>query len=530
MIENRPADPLRADGLQQQPARYVYLTVLLLIAATTLRLWYVAAGALDLAPDEAHYWEWSRRLDWSYYSKGPAVAYLIAAFTRCGSSTDFFVRLPAVLLSFGTGVLVYLLAHDLFASQRAGFLAVLACSANPLFAAGSILTTIDAPLGFFWSAAGFAAWKAVRSRVARARLAWWCVFGVALGLGVLSKYTMLLIVPCVGAYLLIAPAARRCLREPAPYVALSIACFLCIPVVVWNAQHDWVTLRHVGALAGLTSAATEDAAHFTAKTFFEFLGSQFGVVSPVLFVALVVAMITSGQRGLWERRDEYLFPCLLAAPPLAFFLLWSLYEKVEGNWAAPAYVTATVALAGLWNEQLARAPRVAVKRIVLVLLPGFLMVVLAHFPGLPRYVGLTLPPRVDLTRRLDGWKELGRAVGAVLQETRDENLFLFSEHYQIASELAFYVPGQPRVYNIDAGRRMNQYDIWGGLERLRGRDGLFVTYGDWSAPPPVQEACEALQKLQVVETSHLGQPGQTFSIFRCVRYKGLSSAPSRTAF
>jgi undecaprenyl-diphosphatase len=302
-----------------------------------------------------------------------------------------------------------------------------------------------------------------------------------------------------------------------------------VPILIWNAQHDWVTVRHVGALAGLTPAASEDDTHFAAKTFFEFLGSQFGVVSPVLFVAMVVAMVTSGQRGLRERRDEYLFPFLLGAPPLAFFLLWSVYEKVEGNWAAPAYLTATIALAALWDEQLARAPRAAMNRIVLTLLPGFLMVALAHFPGLPRYVGLTLPPRVDLTRRLDGWRELGTAAGALLKES-GENLFLFSDHYQIASELAFYVPGQPRVYNIAAGRRMNQYDIWGGLDRLRGHDGLFVTYGDWGAPRPVQEACEALQKGQVVETSHLGQPGQTFSIFRCVRYKGPSSAPGRTAY
>lgn len=32
---------------------------------------------LDLSGDEAHYWDWSRQLDWSYYSKGPAVAYVI---------------------------------------------------------------------------------------------------------------------------------------------------------------------------------------------------------------------------------------------------------------------------------------------------------------------------------------------------------------------------------------------------------------------------------------------------------------------
>lgn len=523
MVESaRAARPIRRGEPQRK--RYTYLTVLLLIGTAAFHLWYIASGALDLAPDEAHYWEWSRRLDWSYYSKGPLVAYFIAAFTRLGASTDFFVRLPAVLLSLGTGILVYRLARELFASERAAFLAVLACSANPLFSAGSILMTIDAPMAFFWTLAAYGTWKAVRSDPSAASR-WWVVVGLALGCGVLSKYTMLLIVPCLGAYLCISPRARPCLMKPAPSLALCIAVVLCTPILVWNAQHEWVSFRHVGALAGLAAAGSAEEARFTAKTFFEFLGSQFAVASPVLFVALVVAMITSGRLGLRERRDEHLFLFLLAAPPLAFFLLWSIYDKVEGNWAAPAYLAATIALAALWEEQVVRASRIA-----LVLLPGFLMVGLAHFPGMPGYVGLNLPPRVDLTRRLDGWRELGTVVGKIVKAADRENLFLFSDHYQIASELAFYVPAQPRAYNIDAGRRMNQYDIWGGLDTLRGRDGLFVTYGDWDAPRPVQEACEALRKVQVVATSHLGQPGQSFSIFRCVRYKGLSGAPSRTTY
>ncbi len=511
----------------QEQQFYGYLTVLLLIGATMFRLWYIASGALDLAPDEAHYWEWSRRLDWSYYSKGPMVAYLIAAFTRLGSSTDFFVRLPAVLLSLGTGILTYLLARELLASERAAFLTVLACSANPLYSAGSILMTIDAPMMFFWTLAAYSICRTVRSGRSAAGLRWWFVFGVALGCGVLSKYTMLLIVPCVGAYLLMAPRARPYLKMPAPYLALCIAFIICTPILIWNFAHDWVSLRHVGTLAGF--GGVDDEAHFTAKTFFEFLGSQLAVVSPVLFVAVVVAMIDSGRLGLRARRDEHLLLFLLSAPPFIFFLLWSAYEKVEANWATPVYVTATVALAALWDEQLARGRRAAIS-IAFVLLPGFLMVALAHFPGLPGSVGLNLPPRVDLTRRLHGWKELGAAVGTALTDAGGERLFLISDHYQIASELAFYVPGQPRVYNIDAGRRMNQYDIWGGLDALRGRDGIFVTYGDWAAPPPVQAACETLHKTQVVETSHLGQPGQTFSIFRCEHYKGPPAAATRMTY
>ena len=101
--------------------RHRFFAVLLIAGVTVFHLWYIASGRIDLVPDEAHYWEWSRRLDWSYYSKGPMVAYIIAVSTRLGGSTEFFVRLPAVLLALGTQIIVYALTRALFTSERAAF-------------------------------------------------------------------------------------------------------------------------------------------------------------------------------------------------------------------------------------------------------------------------------------------------------------------------------------------------------------------------------------------------------------------------
>jgi hypothetical protein len=50
---------------------YRVLTLLWLLALTVFHLWFIGSGRWPLASDEAHYWEWSRRLDWSYYSKAP---------------------------------------------------------------------------------------------------------------------------------------------------------------------------------------------------------------------------------------------------------------------------------------------------------------------------------------------------------------------------------------------------------------------------------------------------------------------------
>ena len=515
---------------------YRRLAFFWLAGVTLFHLWYIGSGALDLAPDEAHYWEWSRRLDWSYYSKGPMVAYLIAASTRLGGSSEFFVRLPAVFLALGTGVLVYLLARELFVSDRAAFLAVLTSSGILLYAAGSILMTIDAPLVFFWALGVFSVCKALRVsgaglKGAKGGIGWWGLFALSLGLGLQSKYTMLLFLPCLWGYLLLSRSARPYLTSREPYIGLLLGSAFFVPVLAWNAQHQWVSLRHVMGLAGLGDGKLGASA----QTFFEFLGSQLGVVSPLLFVTLVVAIVRAGRLGLKGRKEEHLFLFLFSAPFLGFFLVWSIHEKVEANWAAPAYLTAVLALSGWWEERLRRAGSLMQECtlagiLALVLVPGFALVAVGHFPEVLAHLGIDLPPRLDPTRRLHGWKELGAAVGRLLREPEGGELFLMSDRYQIASEMAFYVPGQPRVYNINTGRRMNQYDIWGGLDRNRGRDGLLVTGGDGEAPPSLQQACNVMHKVKVVETFYRGYPAQTFSVFRCREYKGLPPPAGRAAY
>jgi hypothetical protein len=124
---------------------------------------------------------------------------------------------------------------------------------------------------------------------------------------------------------------------------------------------------------------------------------------------------------------------------------------------------------------------------------------------------------------------LGAAVGK-LRETPEKAAFLVSDGYQIASELAFYVPRQPTVYNVNLGRRMNQYDVWGGLESMKGRDALFVTSGDREIPEGMRDHCDATHKLQVLETFHRGQVAQVFSIFACRSYSGNDFRSARIGY
>ena len=86
-------------------ARRVTLLVILVVMA--LQAMFLMVGCdWDLCGDEAEYWSWSRRLDWSYYTRGPLIAWVIRLGTEVFGGVSLALtgslmtaaRLPAVLL------------------------------------------------------------------------------------------------------------------------------------------------------------------------------------------------------------------------------------------------------------------------------------------------------------------------------------------------------------------------------------------------------------------------------------------------
>ncbi|HTU01224.1 MAG TPA: glycosyltransferase family 39 protein [Candidatus Sulfotelmatobacter sp.] len=501
------------------------LGVFLLIAGLALvHLWLIASGRWPLSPDEAHYWDWSRHLDWSYYSKGPMVAYLIALGTALGGPTAFGVRLPAVVLSAGLALLAFRLARRLFGSDRPGLLTVAFLSVMPLYAAGALLMTIDVPFICCW---GLAAALLLTAVERRSYMAWYGV-GLAFGLGLLSKYTMAMLVPCVFLWLASSARLRPWLLRREPYEAMLIGLLLFSPVLVWNARHGWLSGRHV--LIQAAGSGRPDLAKALVRGP-EFLGSQLALVSPLLFCVLAVGLAWAWEQGVRHGRDDCLLLVCLSVPVLLFFQVWSVVTKVQANWAAHAYLTAAVAAAGWCESWAARSPksRQARRRLKLLVLASIILpavaLPVALFPGLLTPFGARLPAALDLVgKRLHGWPELGQAVGAIAGRL-PRPPFLMSDRYQVASELAFYVPGQPRVYNANLGRRMNQYDLWGGWEALRGQDGLFVGYGAGDPPPELVEAFGQVERLTVVPISQRGQHLRDFVIFWGRDFRGFPPRP-----
>src|SRR5262245_47109402 len=179
-------------GTQGRTWPWRALAAALILGAAALRLVFLAHGCrLDLAPDEAHYWDWSRHLDWSYYSKGPLIAWLVAASTSLLGNTMPVVRLPAVLCGTLLLASMYVLTVETFGRRRLGASVVALALTLPPIAAGATLMTIDAPYTCCW---GWALVLGYRAALRGNRWAW-PACGAVVGLGILAKYTMLLWLP-----------------------------------------------------------------------------------------------------------------------------------------------------------------------------------------------------------------------------------------------------------------------------------------------------------------------------------------------
>ena len=497
-----------------------------LAAMTVFRFYFIWHGNINLSPDEAHYWEWSRRLAIGYYSKGPVIAWLIKAGTLLFGNTELGVRFFAPLLSLGGSVLLYLLGRELYDGQTAIWASAL-FQVVPLFSVFGVIMTIDAPILFFWILALFLFYRALKTD----STADWVAAGLAVGAGMLTKLTMSFFILSVFLYLVTGRERKR-LLSLRPYAGLLACMALFAPLLYWNAHHNWVNFRHEMGHADIQAGL-----RVSAKSFFQFLGSQFGVITPVLFALMVYAIVKDRKEPVLHVQGKEIsggrFSFRFAAPTLVFFLLKSVQGKVQANWAMTGYITGLFAFSHVFLGKQKKYPSGGFpgrrKKILSALAVATCLFAAAvtYYPSIA-----ALPPKLDLQSRLKGWRELAAEVE---KKAPPAPYFVFSDAYQASSELAFYMRGHPITYCARTGRRMNQYDLWPGFEGLRGENAVFVTIGAADLPEAVRDAFAGFTKKTFTEKEtggHIvtgrdkkGKLLSVYTIYTCYGFRGMKEEP-----
>src|SRR5262249_50059233 len=293
-----------------------------------IRLAGLTFSTVDLFYDEAQYWAWSRELAFGYFTKPPLLAWTIALAERICGSSEACIRAPAPILYFGTSLLVYAVARELYDAKVAFYAAISTALATGCVFSARIIST-DVPFLFFWALALLAYVKLLKEPTPR----WAIVLGLALGLGLLAKYAMVYFVLGLAVAAWFDDDARRLLRRRELWLALALAAVILVPNVVWNAQNGFVTFKHTG------DNIQGEGFGFNPLKGLEFIGTQFFVFGPIVFAVLVLALIRIRSPEL-NRADRLLL--YFAGVPLGLVVAVSFITRAHGNWAPAAFVSGLI--------------------------------------------------------------------------------------------------------------------------------------------------------------------------------------------
>ena len=96
------------------------------------------------------------------------------------------------------------------------------------------------------------------------------------------------------------------------------------------------------------------------------------------------------------------------------------------------------------------------------------------FSVIPRIPGK--PSTADIANDLFGWKHAAKYIGIVYKGYKSvyAPLFILTHHYSIADELVYYGGYRPdgNIFNISGF--LNQYDLWQNLNKISGKNALFI--------------------------------------------------------
>jgi 4-amino-4-deoxy-L-arabinose transferase-like glycosyltransferase len=439
------------------------------------RLWAYDLAQIDLFFDEAYYWGWAQQLDWGYYSKPPMVAWIIYASTQLLGDSIFALHLGATLLYPLSAIVIFLLGLQLFsAHDQRTFIALAGAVvfvSLPLVGFGSWFITTDVPLMFFWAMSLYCYALAIVTN----RWKHWLALGICIGLGMMSKYSMVFFAPCALVHLLLSRQLIHQLANVKLYVCLVVALLIFSPNLYWNYQNDFSSFRHTAEISQL------DKSLINPQHLLEFFIAQFGLFGFVLFGGLIIA--ARNYSVLNANPALRLLACFSFVPLLLFCGL-ALTSRAFANWAAFSYVAAALLIAAYWcapSKQKWIAGGVGINIVLLALL--------SHWQILAPVLSVELSKKTDPYFRVKGWAQMAESIAPEFQ--RYPNARLVGEARDLLAEMSFYLGRQqgnfqyanarfPLIYN-PTGFISNHYALTADIKNAPFGQFIWVSSRDLSA-------------------------------------------------
>ncbi len=428
-------------------------------------IWFTVFNFLDIHPDMADHWIWSRYLAFGYYEHPPFVAFTMRIITLVFSDIVLGLKLGSVLFSVIILYLAYLVAEEFF-ERKTALVFVLILISTPYFSTGSVFWHIDQPYMAFWLICLLIIGKYITTQNPN----WMILFGLSAGLGAMSKYIMILLPLSMIVWMISNKHSRKLLTNWQTYVGALLAFAIVAPNIYWNSQNDWVTFGFV-LDKGLKGASF--GVHFM-----HFIVSQFFLFSVVYSVYfwwqlgtknLNPTIFSNGKIIVSQKWKFLLYSGLV---PFLFFTVTSfLGSRTDPHWVNVAYFSFFMLLARFVVINIAQGQtsrQVTMFFTSTVLNYSLLAVVLIqiHYIFIPYQF-----PDTPSLKVMTGWNKTAVQIKELCEYNKIKVPdYVVSREYQLSSALGLYMENNPWPHAIEKKER----NMWSPVRTVRKNGALLV--------------------------------------------------------
>jgi 4-amino-4-deoxy-L-arabinose transferase-like glycosyltransferase len=401
---------------------------LLIALLTMVRLW--VADHAGLLFDEPYYWLWSRHLAAGYYDHPPMVALWIRLGTVLLGDSVLGIRITFLINVVAVTGAAYALGRVLF-DRRTAEHAGLWTNTLPIIGIAGMMATPDGPSVLFWTLALVAYALVAKTQ----RGVWWLVVGVLAGLGAASKYTNLFLGPGILLSLLVDPRLRRWLLSPWLWAGGVLAVLVFLPVILWNADHDWASFRfQFGRVA---------EAAFNPIDLVTLIVTQPLIFNPFAAVFAAIAIGTIFRRSAVERHELSLL--LTTSVPLILFILFqATHGAVLQHWLVPVFPALTVAAVAVAEKLPDDA--LYLRRIRTDVVPFAIVAALLVFAYVIAPADRYFPGK-DPVDSMRGWPAFAEGVEALREKAGA--VWVGTAQYETTAELSFELRDKAPVVPVN---------------------------------------------------------------------------------
>ena len=483
----------------------------LLVISTVVR--GLAAALIEFGNDEVYYWTFALYPDWSHYDHPPMVGWIIQLFSlNLLFDSEFFIRLGSVIFMTAETYIMFLIGKEVKNAQTGLFAALLYTASIYAFVITGIFILPDTPLNLFWL---LAIWVAIKYfKAEKPKKLHLLLFGLFAGLAVLSKYTGVFLWVGVGLYILLFD--RKKLKQPTLYLSILITAICCLPILIWNIQHDFISFNFHSDRVSLFG-------HVNLRYFGTELGGEFFYNNPVNFVLAIIAVIAAFRGKIDMHKPTMRLVLCTALPLILIFWFFALTRPTLPHWNAPAF-NILILLIACWLKN-KKTIIASLSFMVFVVVFGIVEIRTGIIP-LDHHTEAEQLGRDDFTLDMYGWRQLETKFatlrGATIAEgLMDEEDPIIADQWFPLANIDYYVarPLGMKVLGMGKPENLHKY-IWISEERgelQKGDDCWFLSDSRYMKYPNelYPKRFVSIHHVGTIPIERGGRPVKNYFVYAC---------------